>query len=267
MNIGFKSERKPQMLVIKVRTKAPAKIMLRVRDVKKPSTLYTDRYATVKGEQTFMVKMPQSPDTGIIEIFNARNGNLAAGRDKTFEIVQVDAQPLKSNLNVWSTKNRQLKSFIKFAQDFSDRAAILSASLPDGASVYHSDDGKFTIKYFDVITDRKSGRPLKTPSRIRRDNGTIEVAKKYFLGYTIPMRMAILLHEYCHFYFNEDPRSELQADRNSLLIYLGLNYPTIEAYQAWLEVFKGTDTLQNRERYEQLKQIIDQFGKSNRRLI
>jgi hypothetical protein len=52
------------------------------------------------------------------------------------------------------------------------------------------------------------------------------------------MRFAILCHEFSHFYVNEDMDNESEADINGLLIYLGLGYPRIEGYQAFLEVFK-----------------------------
>ena len=45
-----------------------------------------------------------------------------------------------------------------------------------------------------------SGSYLPTPARISQLNGKMEVSYMQFLEYTVPMRMAILLHEYSHFY-------------------------------------------------------------------
>lgn len=266
MDIGFKSQRNPQILEIKVQTRVPCKMVLRVRDWKKPYTFYTNREMNVSGKQTFLVRMPQSPEVGVIEVYNKRNGNLPKGQDKTFMVSSLNTKPLTQKLNVWSTRNNNAKNFIKFAQEFSERASILSSTLPDGASVYRSDDGKFTIKYFDVITDRVTGKPLRTPSRISQTNGTIEVAKKYFVNYTVPMRMAILLHEYSHFYLNENPRDEMQADKNALLVYCGLGYPAIDAMNAWLEVFKGTPSDQNVNRFEAIKKFMADFEKRSYKL-
>ena len=47
------------------------------------------------------------------------------------------------------------------------------------------------------------------------------------------MRMAILLHEFSHFYLNDRMEDETEADLNGLLIYLALGYPRIEAYQSF----------------------------------
>ena len=88
-----------------------------------------------------------------------------------------------------------------------------------------------------MVPNPNYGKPLKTPARISRHDGVIEISKKYFKQYTVPMRMAILLHEFAHFYLNNNPRDESEADLNALTIYLSMGYPRIEAYQAWLEVF------------------------------
>jgi hypothetical protein len=49
------------------------------------------------------------------------------------------------------------------------------------------------------------------------------------------MRFAILCHEFSHFYVNDNMDDESEADINGLLIYLGLGYPRIEGYQAFLD--------------------------------
>ena len=80
---------------------------------------------------------------------------------------------------------------------------------------------------------------------------------------TIPMRLAILLHEFSHFYLNETMDDEIEADLNGLLIYLGLGYPRIEAYQAFLETFKGVPSEQNKNRYDVINKFINDFEKVN----
>ena len=69
------------------------------------------------------------------------------------------------------------------------------------------------------------------------------------------MRMAILLHEFSHYYLNSDVANETEADLNGLTIYLGLGYPIREAYQAFTSTFIGYPTEQNKQRYD----IIDKF--------
>jgi hypothetical protein len=86
---------------------------------------------------------------------------------------------------------------------------------------------------------------------------------KKFIPMTVPMRMAIMLHEFSHFYINDDINDETEADLNGLLIYLGLGYPRIEAYEAFLTTFIGTPTPTNKERYDIINKFITNFEKNN----
>ena len=74
------------------------------------------------------------------------------------------------------------------------------------------------------------------------------------------MRMAILLHEYSHFNLNKEPSNEEEADKNGLKLYLALGYPTIDAYNVFLNVFRRSPSLQNKDRYDRL----DNFIKNNK---
>ncbi len=261
MNIGYKADRKPVMILISVTAPVKTKIRVRVRDSKKPFSFYTNRYAHVQGQKTFYVRMPQSPEVAIIEVFNEAKGNMPEGQDRTFTAkIKEEALPV---VDVFKSYNNNLKSFIKFAQQFSDRAGITSA----GHSIYKSDDGQFRIDYLDVIRSRHDNRPLKTPARIAQKDGVIEISKMYFKNYTIPMRMAILLHEFSHFYLNKKQDSEFEADKNALIVYLGLGYPRIEAFQAFLEVFKGSPSEQNKQRHEAIKSFIESFENKKYKLV
>jgi hypothetical protein len=73
------------------------------------------------------------------------------------------------------------------------------------------------------------------------------------------MRMAILLHEFAHFYLNENIEDEIEADLNGLLIYLGLGYPRIDGYEAFLRVFEGTPSQENKVRYDVINKFIQDF--------
>jgi hypothetical protein len=106
-------------------------------------------------------------------------------------------------------------------------------------------------------------KELETPARISKDNGTIQVSQKKFIPDTVPMRMAILLHEYSHYYVNKDINDETEADLNGLLIYLGLGYPRFEGHEAFLKTFINTPTEMNKVRYDKIKAFIDDFEKNN----
>ena len=71
------------------------------------------------------------------------------------------------------------------------------------------------------------------------------------------MRMAILMHEYSHFYVNKVPSDESQADINGLKIYFTRGYPKISAYNVFLNVFKRSPSEQNKERYDKLNNFIE----------
>ena len=73
------------------------------------------------------------------------------------------------------------------------------------------------------------------------------------------MRMAILLHEFSHFYINKNPHSEVQADLNGMKLYLAIGYPRIDAYNVFLNVFKDTDNPESVTRF----QMLDSFIKEN----
>jgi len=114
-----------------------------------------------------------------------------------------------------------------------------------------------------TIISSKSGKELQTPARINKDNGVIQVSQKKFTPDTVAMRMAILLHEYSHFYVNKDIDNESEADLNGLLIYLGLGYPRFEGHEAYLKTFISTPTEMNKVRYDKIKSFIDNFEKNN----
>lgn len=254
MRIAYKSDKKSVMLLVNIKAKRPVRMRISVRDSKKPNTFYTNRWCNVHGDKTYYIRMPQSPELALVDIYNERVGNVPEGQDRSFTCT-LEQRALRNSLNVFTSRNRNLLSFVKFAQQFSERAAILSA----GHSIYKSDDGAFRIDYLDVIRDRKTGTPLRTPARIAQRDGVIQISKQHFVKYTVPMRMAILLHEFSHFYLNYQQDNEMEADKNALIVYLSLGYPRIEAIQAFSEVFIGTPSDLNRNRWDEIKKFINEF--------
>jgi len=242
-------------LLIKVQTYDPQKIRIRVIDSTQPNTAFTDRYSTVDGESIFFVRMPVSSQEVLVYIYNEANGNLPAGVDKTIEVISITKEPLEKKLDVIDFSNPDIRSFVNFATRFSYNAG----SLPSGT--YISDDQNFVIKYLPTITD--DGVEQTTPARIDVDAGYIEISKKQFVEYTIPNRMAILLHEFSHVYMNDNIDDEVEADLNGLLIYLGLGYPRIEAFEVFAKAFMNAPTDQNAMRYDKIKSFIDNFENRN----
>jgi len=242
-------------LIIKVFTHEPTKIRIKVIDESQQDTSFTDRYKTVDGETIFYVRMPVSPQNALVYVYNEDNGNLMQGEDETFEIESITKGALEKKLDVIDFSNTDVRSFVNFATRFCYNAG----TLPSGT--YVSDDRKFVIKYLPTIED--NGQEQTTPARIDITNGNIEISKKQFVKFTIPNRMAILLHEFSHVYLNDNVDDEVEADLNSLLIYLGLGYPRIDAFEVFAKTFMNAPTDQNKDRYDKIKNFIDNFENNN----
>lgn len=249
-NVTINSKGKPLCVDLGLQVKHPAKVRIAVVNSDNPQIVYYDRYQTIKSNADFEVRLPQT------------NNRKKGSKKITFKIF-CDGNVSDSNVRITKFKQKTLpsyapcylnskgtKSFVRFAQAFVERIN----ELPTGT--YTSKDGKFQIDLFDTIVDNPS-----TPARISNSTGRIEVSKQYFSKMTIPMMMAILCHEYSHFYLNEDIHDEIEADLNGLKIYLGLGYPIIESHKSFLRVFDKTDTAQNRERYEYIYAFVQNWDK------
>ena len=242
-------------LLVKVKPLEPQKIRIKVIDAEQPYTTFTDRFRTVDGESIFFVRMPVSPKEAMVYIYNENNGNLQVGADPSLEVVSITKEPLEKKLDVIDFTNGQVRSFVNFATRF----AFNAGSLPSGT--YTSDDKQFVIKYLPTI--QENGVEQTTPARIDIDSGVIEVSKKQFRDFTVPNRMAILLHEFSHVYLNDNIDDEVEADLNGLLIYLGLGYPRIEAFEVFAKTFLAAPTEQNKMRYQKIVNFIDNFESYN----
>lgn len=238
----------------------PIEICVEAFDPKKPNTFYYKRRVRVDKEFPFDLKFPISPKVLGIKIYNRAVGNRKDASDTTFKVTKFQPAPLKTS-PLWMSKKDQ--SFIKFAKYFSENAAVLSSGVRK-PSIYRSNDGNFEIDYFDQILDRQTGKPVNTPARIGHKTGIIEVSKKDFITYTVPMRMIILLHEYSHKYKNGEINREIEdetaADINALAMYLSMGFSEVEAQRAFLTVFAGANNKMNEKRYLILNEFIKQFN-------
>ena len=241
-----------QMIRIPVRTFGAARIIISVRHYSKPYTKYFETDPIINGYDTIKVKIPKMPPAVVVEIYNEANGNLDF--DSTFKIGDVQVEPIKQMFSISKIMDNNVNSFAEFSDDFAENAGILSAQN----SVYISPDGKFRIDYKDVIRD-ENGKELRTPARINTKSGIIEIAKKHYISYTVPGRKAINWHEFSHLWRNVNASDEIEADKNAVLIYLGMGNPTIEAYNVFLRVFKNTPSELNRNRYNEMNSFIKNF--------
>jgi hypothetical protein len=248
----------PITLNVKVKTEKPEKLHLVVYDAVCPDIKFTERYKTVTGDETFYVRMPISPEVAVVEVYGDKTGRGVKNSDeKNFQIVSVEKTPLERMIDMDDIGNAQIRSFVDFAQRFCYNVSNLKAD-----TTYSSDDNQYFILLSETIVGN-NGQELTTPARVGRNTGIIQVSKQAFTKMTVPMRMAILLHEFSHFYLNEKIDDEMEADLNGLLIYLSLGYPRIEAYQAFLETFKERPSNLNKARYDLINKFINDFEKMN----
>ena len=250
----------PVSIVLGIRTKQPETIVIIISSVRKPNTNYIYRVSKVDGYREFNLNMPQSPNGAVVTIFNPKYGNLKANQDPSFRIEKFITEDLQQ-CDIELTNDDV--NFIDFAQFISENAGVLSATIKGEPSIYRSKNGKFQIDYFNQIFDRKTGEVLTTPARIGHSTGIIEVSKKDFIKYTVPMRMIILLHEYSHKYKNPQLNKpigyETGADINALSMYLALGYSPAEAHYAFLHVFKDANNEGNAKRYKIINDFIKKF--------
>ena len=205
--------------------------------------------------------MPISPEVADVIVYNADRG--LSKRDKSFKVVDIRIMPLQ--INSLKKLSKRTLSFVKFAEEFCNECGYLPASM-DGET-YRSNNGKFRIDYFDVIRTSGTTKVLGTPARISQVTGKIEVSAKAFRKYTIPMRMAILLHEYSHYYENSVPSDESEADINGLRIYFSRGYPKISAYNVFLNVFKRSPSEQNKQRFDKLDSFIREYRENEQKIV
>ena len=255
----------PFTIRIDVETQQPQTIMLKVYDEKLSNTVFTNRFMVITGKKSFFVRMPLTGLVAVIDIYNEINGNTKS--DSSFKVTNIVKVPLTRKMDVVDLRNPDIKSYIKFSRRFCFNAGVAPTRT------YNSSDGRFSIIYSPKIVSSESGKVLNTPARINKDTGQIEVAQDKFLTMTVPMRMAILLHEFSHFYLNAEINDETEADKNALMIYLGLGYPRIEACEAFLDTFikssQGPTPLTeeqlavNSRRYNIIHKYIQDFEKNN----
>jgi hypothetical protein len=259
MTIDIPSNHFPFQIDLTIDSKVPARIRILAVDPNKPATKYFDLHGTVDGTRKFELRFPVSPKRLKIIILNTANGDLPYGEDPTFSIKTIQVVKLKE-YDVWW--NQDTKNFYKFAVQFAQNAGVLSAGNRK-PHIYRSNDGKFTIDYYNSIWDQKSQKFLTTPARIGHISGVIDVSKQSFLEYTVPMRLVILLHEFSHKYLNPNLgrkiEDETSADIQGLYIYLGKGWSSQEGMKAFLRVFGSAKNEANHKRYKIIKDFANRY--------
>jgi hypothetical protein len=248
----YNSENRKFALVITLKCQGEKSFRIIAEDYSKPNSEYAKRDILVNGERTIYLSFPVTPQFLTLQVFNTKDA-----QDKNFTVT-LQEDDLKT-FNVWL--DAETNDFLKLAIPFCQVCGFQNGQ-PQG-KVYTTDNQQFTIKYFDIIRDQKSGKQLSTPARIGHQTGIIEVSKMRFDHYTIPMRLIILLHEFSHKYKNPkiglQINDEVGADINALYIYLGLGFSKIDAICVFANVFLKAQTKGNIERMRKIMDYIQKF--------
>lgn len=218
---------------------------------KQPNTVYYKHLQNITGKGYFYIRLPQSPNYGILTLES--KGSLNQPR------IPYDILPLNQKLDAFNYKNVMLQEAINFFQWFCEDFSILSS----GGSTYQSKNLNFRIDVHDVLKHRTTGQHSKSPARIGVQTKVIEVARKYFLDFSVPERFCILAHELGHGFLNVKMESEFEADRNALDICLGLGYPRSAIKKVFIKVFMDTQTEGNLKRWQLIKDYVDNFAKGD----
>jgi len=246
------SDNRKFALNITIECKGKRKFRAWAEELQKPNSRYADREITVDGKRTIYFSFPVSPKMLFIGVLDSENPK---GSDFKVTVEETEL----TTYNIWI--DGETKRFLQLAISFSQQCGFEKAS--DSGRIFTTDDREFTIKYFNVIKDHKSGKFMNTPARIGHSTGIIEVAKAKFDKYTIPMRLIILLHEFSHKYKNPkiglEISNEVGADINALYIYLGLGFSKIDAICVFANVFLKAQTKGNIERMRKIMDYIQKF--------
>ena len=233
-----------------IKTKTPCKFHVVAEDLQ-PNSKYADRTIQVDKERSIYLSFPVSPKK--IKLSVICLSELPAN---SFEI-KPEIKALKS-YEIWQDQNT--RNFLDLAIPFSQTCGF--ELPPKGGRLYQSDNKKFNIKYVPTIRDF-SGKVINTPARIGHKTGKIEISAQKYIGYTIPMRMMILLHEFSHKFKNPEMgveiSNEVGADINALYIYLGLGFSKVDAIFVYANVFLGSKSQGNIDRMRKIMNYIAKF--------
>lgn len=237
-------------VTIGIRVKRPSILGVTVFDPHRANTHFMRRKIPVIQDAYRQVQLPL-PVTSrkvVLDLYDKEDAT-----DRNFKVVDLNVEKMPEP-DVWADPARH--RFMNFAIDFSQRAGYLKSGF------YPSKGYEFLIHYLPTINDQ-DGRELVTPARIHRLMPRVQLSRRLFQQFSIPVRVAILAHEGCH-YFN-NTRSEKEADLCGIKYYLDYGFPTIEAIYAATQVFlQHPDTVNHvhLQRTKDIENFIDQYKKS-----
>lgn len=219
--------------------------------------LILERVDNISDRKKVILKLPMTSQKIIIELFTKQNGRQPLGKDQTFSVSTPVIMPLKRTQVDLGSGDIEFVNFIK------QMMVELPRLTPDG-NMRKSPSGRFKV----VITDKlksSGGAYINSPAMVGKKTGTIEISKDYMMRLSQNQRVAILCHEYGHFYKN--PLSnlpigdEVGADLNGITVFVGNGFGLDEYGNAFGKVFNGAQTDQNEKRGRVMKMFLEELEK------
>jgi hypothetical protein len=223
MIIPLNTQKQRVIIMLDISVDYPLTLGIVVHDPLRPYTHYIRRKVPfIQGEENRKIglSLPVTPNKVALDIYNKMTGD-----DDGFTIEKLFVDHLAPN-DIWATPARH--RFMDFSIEFAQKAGYVAPGF------YPSKNYEFLIQYLPAITD-EFGKELVTPARIHRMMPRVQLSQKLFKQFSIPVRVAILSHEGCHYFKNT--RSEKEADLCGIKYYLDYGFPRIEAIYAATQVF------------------------------
>jgi len=246
MLIPIQSKYPSFQIRLKIEAAYPIQLGIAVFDPSKPHTFYFRRKVNFgqRKQRTIFISLPISSPSLHLVIFE-KGRTIVYKEEDHFELKDIQITPLEKK-SAWA--NPEQHRFMDFAIPFAQKAGYLNTGY------YPSKRDEFLIDYKARLLDT-DGEELITPARIARSKPYIQISQAQFRQFSIPVRVAILAHEGCHYLQNT--RSEKEADLCGIRYYLEAGFPKIEAVYAITQVFRYFDVPIEKAHLQRAKDIIN----------
>lgn len=254
LNATLSTGNQPKTLKVPMNSTFPERVRIRIYDKQKPLTELFNNMVQFKGAFVASIPMPVTPETIVVELSTN-------SRAISFGKLYLDTFSSQFTMNSLDPK---VRNFVLFAQRFCYNLPYLN-TFESTHKYYRSDDGFYEIQLVEGIR-YSNGQVRNTPATTNSLSGLITVAKPAMAKLTFPERMAVILHEFSHYWLNDNPANELEADIHGLTIYLGLGYPAWEGYTAFVNVLKTNPNGTNSQREKMIKSFVTDYMKGQLKL-
>ncbi len=241
MKIPLKTNSLPFILVLTFNVIKKCAIRVIASDNAWMNTNYVNsRYEVKPGQQSIKINFPLSGVVTNLEI-NCECDGVSNG--SCMQLTDIQTMPLPIKQIYLTPADAKYFSFLKeFVQQ--------SGALAPG--IYQNKDHTATIELYDIIKD-KNGKELKTPARVDHDSGVVQISKKAFDQFSVPMRMFIGAHERVHYSYNTT--NEMDCDKNAVNITKAWGFPKLETLYAATKIFPDDAT--SRARTLNIDQLLN----------